>query len=124
MSNAPSTQPAPDEPPQFDIEAARARYRRLMRSWPMRMMYLLLILTILFSWAFALASAFASDVEHLPGHDITVPVRDCVWCHTEGAAVHSAPPMNHLSAPTCGFCHRQSLPDETKVGGWAIEPQP
>src|SRR3712207_5505511 len=121
MSDAPSTQPTPDEPPQFDIEAARVRYRRLMRSWPMRMMYIILILVILFSWAFALAAAFAPDIQALPGHDVSVPVQKCFACHTEGASANNAPPMNHPSAPTCGFCHRQGLPpQESNVGGWAI----
>ncbi len=124
MSEAPPGQPAPDEPPQFDIEAARARYRSLMRSWPMRLLYLILVLVILFSWAFALASAFASDVEHLPGHNITVPTENCIWCHTEGARVNEAPPMNHPATPTCGFCHRQGLPEESSFDGWTLDSHP
>jgi hypothetical protein len=120
MSGAPPTQPTPDEPPQFDIEAARTRYRTLMRSWPMRVLYLILILVILFSWAFALASVFASDVEHLPGHDVTVPVGDCIWCHTEGVRIHEAPPMNHPRMPTCGFCHRQGVTGSKDFGGRAF----
>lgn len=115
MSTLPPTEPTPDEPiesepPAWDREAARARYRKLMRSWPMRLSYLLLALTILFAWGWGIAAAVAPDVENLPGHDITVPTAQCIDCHTTAAAANNAPPMNHPSAPSCGFCHRQSLP--------------
>ncbi|HEX6293073.1 MAG TPA: hypothetical protein VFZ66_28075 [Herpetosiphonaceae bacterium] len=124
MSNQPS-HPAPDEPPQFDIEAARARYRKLMRSWPMRTMYLLLALVILFAWAWGIAAAIGPDVENLPGHDITVPTESCIACHTTAASAENAPPMNHPAAPTCGFCHLQGLPQTGQgYGGWAIEGRP
>jgi hypothetical protein len=123
MSNLPSP-PAPDEPPQFDIEAARARYRKLMRSWPMRSMYLLLVLVILFAWGWGIAAAIGPDVETLPGHDITVPTQSCITCHTEAASANNAPPMTHPAAPTCGFCHQQGLPQSGKApGGWVVEPQ-
>lgn len=114
MSTTPPTEPAPDEqpdapaPPAWDREAARARYRKLMRSWPMRLTYVLLALTILFAWGWGIAAAVAPDVENLPGHDITVPTQQCIDCHTEAAS--GAPPMNHPAAPSCGFCHRQGLP--------------
>ncbi|HEY0607299.1 MAG TPA: hypothetical protein VGD58_30550 [Herpetosiphonaceae bacterium] len=123
---APQTpQPAPDEPPEFDIEAARARYRKLMRSWPMRLMYLLLALTILFAWAWGAAAAIGPDVETLPGHDVTVPTEQCIACHTTGASASNAPPMNHPEAPTCGFCHRQGLPETGALrGGWALDQRP
>ena len=88
-------QPAPDEPPEFDIVAARARYRKLMRSWPMRLMYLLLALTILFAWAWGAAAAIAPDVETLPGHDITVQTQQCIACHTTGASASNAPGSPH-----------------------------
>ena len=124
--STPPTQPTdPNEPPPFDIEAARARYRRMMRSWPMRIIYLLLIVTIVFAWAWAGAAVFASSVENLPGHDITVPVADCVSCHTEGAEANNAPPMNHPTFPTCGFCHRQGPPPQTSQipidHGWLVQ---
>ncbi len=121
MTNIQPSQPTPDEPPQFDIEAARARYRRMMRSWPMRVTYMLLILVILFSWSFALASAFASDVEHLPNHDVTVPTPNCISCHTSAASTYNAPPMNHPATPTCGFCHRQAVPQANADNGWILK---
>lgn len=115
MSTPPPTEPGSDTPiedapPAWDREAARARYRKLMRSWPMRLIYLLLALTILFAWGWGIAAAVAPDVEQLPGHDITVPTQQCIDCHTSAAAASGAPPMNHPAAPTCGFCHRQGLP--------------
>jgi hypothetical protein len=126
MSTPPPTQPVdPDAPPPFDIEAARARYRKLMRSWPMRLIYLLLVVVILFAWFWAGAAAFASSVENLPGHDITVPTQNCIACHTEDAAANNAPPMNHPAAPSCGFCHRQGPPPQTSDAsvdhGWLFE---
>jgi len=115
----------PDAPPPFDREAARARYKKFMRSWPMRTMYLVLVLTILFAWGWAGAAAFAPSVERLPDHDISVPTQACVSCHTDGAVANNAPPMNHPVAPSCGFCHRQSVPTLTgnvpKQHGWIIE---
>ena len=111
MSSTPPTDPTPDDPdapPAWDREAARARYRKLMRSWPMRLTYVLLVLTILFAWGWGIAAAIGPDVETLPGHDITVPTARCIACHTD--ATTGAPPMNHPAAPTCGFCHRQGLP--------------
>lgn len=120
MADLPPTQPDLEEPPTWDREAARARYRRLMRSWPMRLMYLLLIVTILFAWVWGIAAAVAPSVENLPGHDVTVPPRACVQCHTVGAAANNAPPINHPIPPTCAFCHRQSPPQGgTMPGGWA-----
>jgi hypothetical protein len=126
MSITPPTDPAPDEPiepapPAFDREAARARYRKLMRSWPMRLTYLLLALTILFAWGWGIAAAVAPDVELLPGHDITVPTAQCIDCHTAGAVANGAPPMSHPSAPSCGFCHRQGPPPAAGAhrAGWA-----
>jgi mono/diheme cytochrome c family protein len=121
----PPPQPVPDEPPQFDIEAARARYRKMMRSWPMRTLYILLALVILFTWAWGIAAAIGPDVENLPGHDITVPTERCIACHSEAASANNAPPMNHPAAPTCGFCHRQGLPETSLgYGAWAIETPP
>jgi hypothetical protein len=115
----------PDAPPPFDREAARARYKKFMRSWPMRLMYLVLVLTIAFAWGWAGAAAFAPSVETLPGHDITVPTQSCVSCHTDGAVANNAPPMNHLAAPSCGFCHRQGPPPQTgnadREHGWLVE---
>lgn len=118
MSDLNPTPPAPDQPPAWDREAARARYRKLMRSWPMRLMYLLLALVILFSWAWGVAAAIAPSVEGLPGHEVTVPTQSCVTCHTTAAAANNAPLMNHPVAPSCGFCHRQS-PPQTPQSGWA-----
>ena len=115
----------PKAPLPFDREAARARYKKFMRSWPMRLMYLVLVLTIAFAWGWAAAPAFASSVETLPGHDITVPTQACVSCHTDGAVANDAPPMNHPAAPSCGFCHRQGPPPQTgnvdREHGWLVK---
>jgi hypothetical protein len=123
MSEQPPIQPA-DEPPAWDREAARARYRRLMRSKPMIASYILLIVVILFSWVWGIAATVAPSVENLPGHDVTVPVAACVECHTVNAVAANAPPMNHPRAPSCGFCHRQSFPDTPPAtshdDGWQI----
>lgn len=119
MSSTPPSDSAPDEPKPFDREAARARYRKLMRSRPMRLTYLLLALTILFAWAWGVAAAIAPDVERIPGHDITVPTQECITCHTTQASATGAPPMNHPRAPSCGFCHLQGLPQTPSGTGWA-----
>ena len=74
----------------------------------MRVLLALLIVIILLSWTFAIAAAFAPDVERLPGHDIRVRRDACLQCHAQ--QIGAAPPMNHPSAPTCGFCHMQGLP--------------
>jgi hypothetical protein len=95
-------------PPAFDIEAARARYRRTMRGRPMRALGVFTILVILLSWAFGIAAAYAPDVDRLPGHDVTVQRAACLNCHVR--QIEPAPPMNHPSAPSCGFCHMQGLP--------------
>lgn len=99
---------ADDTPPVFDKVAARARYRKLMRSWPMRLMYALTAFAILAAWGLGIGSAFAPDVEKLQGHDITVSAAQCKTCHNSG--LNKAPAYNHSYAPTCGFCHRQGLP--------------
>ena len=96
------------EPPAFDKEAARRRYRATMRGPRMRLLYALLALVILASWGFGLAAVFAKDVERLPGHDLAVLPRQCLACHTQ--RLDAAPPMPHIAFPTCGFCHRQSPP--------------
>src|SRR5689334_1803041 len=107
-------QPPQDEstgvpaPPAFDKEAARRRYRATMRSPVMRAMYVLLAIVILAAWGLGIAAAIAPDVEGLPGHDITVPPRQCLTCHTR--QLDGAPPMPHIAFPSCGFCHRQSAP--------------
>lgn len=100
--------PPPESRPPFDIEAARARYRRQMRSRPMKALGVFTIVVILLSWAFGIAAAVGPDVERLPGHDITVPRNTCLGCHVR--PINAAPPMNHPSAPTCGFCHLQGPP--------------
>jgi hypothetical protein len=106
--------PPPDAPPAFDIEAARARYRRQMRSRPMRALGVFTVLVVLVSWTLAIAAAYAPDVERLPGHDVTVTRAACVNCHTRqidnANAGAQAPPMNHPATPTCGFCHVQGPP--------------
>ena|GEM_PF-2043623 len=108
--------PEPDPRPAFDKEAARARYRRTMRSRPMKALGIFTILVILVSWAFGIAAAVAPDVERLPGHDITVGRDACISCHAQ--PIDNAPAMNHPSTPTCGFCHLQGLPpvDQTSSG--------
>jgi hypothetical protein len=94
------------EPPAFDKEAARRRYRATMRGPYMRSMFVLLALVILAAWGLGIASAFAPDVERLPNHDLSVAPSRCVSCHT--APNTAAPAMPHVALPTCGFCHRQS----------------
>ena len=101
-----------DEPPAFDIEAARARYRRMMRSRPMRALGIFTILVILVSWAFGVAAAVAPDVEGLPGHDLTVQRPACINCHVRQIEP-GTPPMNHPAVPTCGLCHMLGLPAAT-----------
>jgi hypothetical protein len=96
------------EPPAFDKEAARRRYRATMRSPQMRLLYALLALVILVSWGFGLAALFATDVERLPNHEFGVLPRQCLTCHTQ--RLDDAPAMPHIAFPTCGFCHRQSPP--------------
>jgi mono/diheme cytochrome c family protein len=100
------------EPPAFDKEAARRRYRATMRSPRMRLLYAALALVILASWAFGLAAVFAKDVERLPGHALGVLPRQCLACHTQ--RLNAAPPMPHTAFPTCGFCHRQSAPTPSR----------
>jgi hypothetical protein len=95
-------------PAPFDKEAARARYRKLMRGPFMRAVFALLLITILLSWGLGIAAVYAKSVEQLPGHDLTVAPKTCVACHRSGAA--NIPPLPHPAAPSCGFCHRQSLP--------------
>jgi hypothetical protein len=80
----------------------------MMRSRPMKTLGVFTILVILISWAFGVAAALGPDVVDLPGHDITVRREACISCHVR--AIEDAPPMNHPSAPTCGFCHLQGLP--------------
>ena len=118
MTNLPEAPQDPQEPdhtpPAFDKEAARKRYRAMMRSRPMRLMYAITGLVLLATWVLAFGSAFAPNVETLPGHDITVGVAQCRNCHNTG--LNNAPTYNHAFAPTCGFCHRQSLPAELSLG--------
>jgi hypothetical protein len=114
----------PPAQPAFDRDAARARYRALMRGRFMRSMYALLGVVLLISWGFGIAAALASDVERLPGHDLTVPTARCLTCHTQPGAAGSAaagaagsrraPIMPHVALPTCGFCHRQSAPNANR----------
>ena len=96
------------EPPAFDKEAARRRYRATMRGPFMRSMYVLLALIILVAWGLGIAAVFARDVERLPGHDLSVPPSRCISCHTTSTT--TAPQMPHMAFPSCGFCHRQ-LPE-------------
>ena len=100
------------EPPVFDKEAARRRYRATMRGPFMRSMVVLLALVILIAWGLGIAAVVARDVERLPGHDRSVPPHRCVSCHTGPAA--RAPEMPHVAFPSCGFCHRQGPPDAAK----------
>ena len=103
-------QPPPSsDPPAFDKEAARRRYRATMRSPFMRSMYVLLALVILAAWGLGIGAALARDVERLPNHDLSVPPRRCIACHTQPAA--GAPQMPHIAFPSCGFCHRQGPPE-------------
>lgn len=104
----PQPLPADDQPPAFDKEAARRRYRATMRGPFMRSMNIMLVVILLISWGFGIAAVFAKDVERLPGHDLSVPRSRCVTCHTQ--AQNNAPAMPHLAFPSCGFCHRQSPP--------------
>jgi len=101
-------QTAESEVPAFDKAAARRRYRATMRSTRMRLLYALLALVVLASWGFGIAAALATDIERLPGHDFSVPPRQCLACHTQ--RLEGAPAMPHIALPTCGFCHRQSPP--------------
>ncbi|HEX9369514.1 MAG TPA: hypothetical protein VF897_00850 [Roseiflexaceae bacterium] len=98
----------PAEPPAFDKEAARRRYRAQMRGPFMRSMYVLLALVVLAAWGLGIASVWAKDVERLPDHDLGVPPSRCVTCHAERR--DDAPAMPHVAFPSCGFCHRQGLP--------------
>lgn len=101
----------PQEEPKWDIEAARARYRRQMRGRPMRLLGVFTVVVILLSWAFAVAAAYGPDVTELPGHDITVRPETCIGCHARQST--EAPPMPHPAAPSCGFCHLQAVPTVT-----------
>ena len=96
------------DPPAFDKEAARRRYRATMRGPYMRTMYVLLGLVILAAWGLGIGAALARDVERLPNHDLSVPPSRCVACHTQTDT--RAPQMPHIVFPSCGFCHRQSPP--------------
>jgi hypothetical protein len=111
---SPGESPPPEQPPAFDIEAARARYRRMMRGRSMRALGVVTVVVLIFSWAFAIAAAYAPDVDHLPGHDITVTRDRCFACHAR--AIDGAPPMPHPATPTCGFCHVQGLPQSPPAG--------
>lgn len=104
----PDTETPAEGPPPFDKAAARARYRALMRSAPMRLMFAVTALVILTTWALGIAAAYAPEVKALPGHDISVPVAACKDCHNQG--LPTAPPFNHSYAPSCGFCHQQGPP--------------
>ena len=59
MSDAPEMLPdeQPDAAPVFDKAAARARYRAMMRSWPMRLMFAMTGVVIVATWVFAFAAA-------------------------------------------------------------------
>jgi hypothetical protein len=102
----------PPARPPFDKQAARQRYRATMRGPYMRSLYVLLAIVLLAAWGLGVASVLAPDVERLPGHDLTVPPRQCVVCHTQ--RVDDAPAIPHPAFPTCGFCHRQSPPAPTR----------
>ncbi|MCG8346359.1 MAG: hypothetical protein MI924_01080 [Chloroflexales bacterium] len=99
----------PEEAPQFDIEAARLRYRRMMRGRIMKTLYAITGVVILFAWGLGIAAMFSSSVEGLPNHDISVPPQQCIACHSQ--PTNNAPVMSHPAMPTCGFCHRQSFPE-------------
>ncbi len=110
---APVEQPEqtePAAPPAWDKEEARARYRKTMRGPFMRGVGVLTVVVILLAWAWGGAAAFAPNVENLPNHDFTVLPKQCIACHTAHLPGSAAPPMPHWSAPSCGFCHRQSFP--------------
>ncbi|GAC1548021.1 MAG: hypothetical protein NVS4B8_15090 [Herpetosiphon sp.] len=104
-------------PPPFDREAARARYRKMMRGPFMRGVGVVTVIVILLSWLYGAAAALAPNVEHLPQHQFGVSTAQCIMCHTTGAqapavpGVPHPPVMRHPSAPSCGFCHRQSFPE-------------
>ena len=106
--------PPPEPTPAFDIEAARARYRRMMRGRSMRALGVVTIVVFILSWAFAIAAAYAPDVDRLPGHDISVTRDRCIACHVR--AIDGAPPMPHPVTPTCGFCHVQGMPQAPATG--------
>ena len=110
LTNTSPPEESRDEP-KWDIEAARARYRRQMRSRPMRLLGIFTVVVILLSWAFAVAAAYGPDVTELPGHDLTVRREACISCHARQSA--EAPPMSHPAAPSCGFCHLQGAPAAT-----------
>ena len=74
----------------------------------MRLLGIFTLVIILLSWTFAAVAVVASDVERLPGHDLTVGRAACLTCHAGSGA--TAPPMRHPAAPTCGFCHLQGAP--------------
>ncbi len=124
MSDSPPSPPdlpteSPPEagPPAFDKQAARLRYRKLMRSTPMRLMYAITVLVILTTWGLGIAAAYAPDIKKLAGHDLAVPVAACKDCHNN--ALTQAPKFNHSYAPSCGFCHRQELPPNLPAPGRA-----
>ncbi len=112
-AGAPEDDQATVQEPAWDIEAARARYRRQMRSRPMRFLGLFTVVIILLSWAFAVGAAYGPDVDRLPGHDITVRREACIGCHARASA--DVPAMSHPSAPTCGFCHLQGVPQGASI---------
>src|SRR5262249_34977936 len=95
-------------PPAFDKEAARRRYRAMMRGPLMRSLYALLAVVLLAAWGFGIAAAIARDVERLPGHDLTVPPSRCVACPT--GQTGGAPAMPPIARASCGICHRHSPP--------------
>lgn len=111
----PELDDAESAPAAFDKTAARARYRALMRSAPMRFLFALTALVIVVTWIFGIGAAFAPDVKALPDHDITVAVAACKTCHTQ--TINNAPAFNHAFAPTCGFCHQQGPPPALPASG-------
>jgi hypothetical protein len=111
-----SDDPNPEAgPPAFDKAAARARYRKLMRSTTMRLKYAITVLVILTTWGLGIAAAYAPDVKQLAGHDLSVPVAACKSCHNAGLS--TVPTFNHSYAPSCGFCHRQDAPPLPPAAG-------